>query len=332
MTPAVPLAPLIRAFFVEHLLQHKQVSPETVSAYRDVFRLVLGFLQQQHHLAPATTTLTDVDAPVVLAFLDHLETHRHNSIRSRNARLATLRSFFRFVAFRVPEHVDLTTRVLAIPVKRTARRLIHFLTRAEMNAILAACDRATWAGRRDYALLMTLYNTGARVSELTALRRGQIRFGTTGVANLQGKGRKERAVPLWGRTTRVLRSWFDELRDVTPDYAFPNARRERLTRHGVSYLLRETVARAASSCPSLATKRVSPHVIRHATAMHLLQAGVDLATIALWLGHERLETTHMYVEADLALKEQALQKLAPLGQPARRFKADEPLLAFLATL
>jgi site-specific recombinase XerD len=332
MIAAVPLAPLIRAFFVDHLLQHKQVSPQTVSTYRDGFRLLLGFLQQHQQVSPATASLTDLDAPVVLAFLDHLEHQRHNSVRSRNARLATVRSFFRFAAFRVPEHVDLTTRVLAIPVKRTTRRLIHFLTREEMDAVLAACSQATWAGRRDHALLLTLYNTGARVSEMTALRRSHIRFGTTTVVHLQGKGRKDRVVPLWTRTARILRGWCHELGDGTPDYAFQNAQRARLTRHGVAYLLREAVGRAAATCPSLATKRVSPHVIRHTTAMHLLHAGVDVATIALWLGHEQLETTHMYVEADLTLKQQALDTLAPLGQQPRRFKADDPVLAFLATL
>lgn len=332
MMPAVPLAPLIRAFFVDHLLQHKEVSPQTISTYRDGFRLLLGFLQQHRHVTPAAAALTDLDAPVVLAFLDHLEHQRHNSVRSRNARLATVRSFFRFVAFRVPEHVDLTTRVLAIPVKRTTRRLIHFLTREEMDAVLAACNQATWAGRRDHALLLTLYNTGARVSEMTALRRSDIRAGTTTVVHLQGKGRKDRVVPLWTRTARTLRHWCDELDSRPPDYAFPNAQRGRLTRHGIAYLLREAVARAAATCPSLVSKRVSPHVIRHTTAMHLLHAGVDFATIALWLGHEQLETTHMYVEADLTLKEQALDKLAPLGQRTRRFKADDTVLAFLATL
>ena len=201
-----------------------------------------------------------------------------------------------------------------------------------MQALLAAATRDTWPGRRDHALFLTLYNTGARVSELTSLRRGQVQFGPTTVIQLLGKGRKERVVPLWARTARVLRHWFDELGDAPPDFAFPNAQRTRLTRHGVAYRLREAVARARPACPSLATKHVSPHVIRHSTALHLLQAGVDLATIALWLGHERLETTHLYLEADLALKERALQRLPPLGPGARRFKPDQSLLAFLGSL
>jgi len=272
------------------------------------------------------------DGPVILAFLNHLESQRHNSVRSRNARLAALRSFFRFVAFRRPDRVDLVTRVLAIPVKRTVRRLVHALTRDEMDAILAVCDRTTWHGRRDHALLMTLYNSGARVSEITALRRNHVRFGSATVVQFVGKGRKERAVPLWHRTACILQQWFGELGDAAPDYAFPNAHRARLTRQGVTYLLHQAQLRARTTCPSLAAKRIGPHVIRHTTAQHLLEAGVDLATIALWLGHERLETTHQYIEADLAIKERALQKLTPIGQSARRFKADAPLLAFLASL
>jgi len=289
-------------------------------------------LQQDRHLAPDALTLDDLDAPLILAFLDYLESHRHNSIRSRNARLAALRSFFRFVAFRRPDRVDLATRILAIPVKRTVRRLVHSLTRDEMDAILAVCDRSTWHGRRDHALLMTLYNSGARVSEITALRRSHVRFGSATVVQFLGKGRKERAVPLWHRTARILQQWFRELGETPPDYAFPNAHRARLTRQGVTYLLHQAQQRARMTCPSLAAKRIGPHVIRHSTAQHLLEAGVDLATIALWLGHERLETTHQYIEADLALKEKALQKLTPIGQSARRFKADAPLLAFLASL
>ena len=332
MSAPIAFGPLVRAFFTDHLLRQKQVSPQTVAAYRDAMRLLLTFLQQHQQTAPDQVTLDHLDVPVILAFLDHLETDRHNSSRSRNARLAALRSFFRFVAFRCPDRLDVTTRVLAIPRKKTTRRMVHFLTREEMEALLTSCDRSTWGGRRDHALLLTLYNTGARVSELTALRRAQVRFGPTTVVQLFGKGRKERGVPLWARTGRVLRAWFDELGDATPDLAFPNAHGARLTRHGVAYLLREVARRGQTTCPSLTTKRVSPHVIRHSTAIHLLQAGVDLATIALWLGHERLETTHLYLEADLELKERALQHLAPLGPSARRFKADQSLLAFLTSL
>lgn len=332
MSAPIAFAPLVRAFFTDHLLHQKQVSPQTVAAYRDAVRLLLTFLQQHRQIPPDQVTLDHLDVPVILAFLDYLETDRHNSSRSRNARLAALRSFFRFVAFRCPDRLDVTTRVLAIPRKKTTRRVVHFLTREEMEALLTTCDRDTWGGRRDHALLLTLYNTGARVSELTALRHAHFRFGSSPVVQLFGKGRKERSVPLWARTGRVLRAWFDELGDAMPDLAFPNAHGARLTRHGVAYLLRDHSTQAQTRCPSLTTKHVSPHVIRHSTAMHLLQAGVDLATIALWLGHERLETTHLYLEADLKMKERALQHLAPLGPPARRFKADQSLLAFLTSL
>jgi len=331
MTPAAPISPLVQAFFVEHLLRHKRASPQTVSAYRDTFCLLLGFLHATQGLEPTTVCLADLEAPTILLFLEHLEQQRQNSVRSRNARLAALRSFFRFVALRCPEALDLAARVLAIPTKRTERRLVGSLTRAEMDALLASTDPTCWAGRRDHALLLTLYNTGARVSEITALRRSEVSFGASPSLQLHGKGRKERAVPLWTRTARVLTAWFQEL-GPADGVAFPNTRRGPLTRHGVMYLLAEAVQRARPSCPSLTTKRVSPHVIRHTTAMHLLQAGVDPATIALWLGHESLETTHIYVEADLAMKEQALGKLAPLGPGTRRFKATDALLGFLATL
>ena len=331
MTLRAPLGPLLRAFFADHLLQQKAVSPQTIHAYREAFRRLLTFLDHRQR-KPEVLTLDDLDAPVILAFLDHLEEDRANSIASRNARLGAVRSFVRFAALRTPECVDLASRVLAIPRKRTPRRQVAYLTRAEMDAILAGCDRSTHGGRRDHALLLTLYNTGARVSELIAVRRSHVRFGPTAVVQLFGKGRKQRAVPLWTRTSRCLRQWFDEEGEAAPDYAFRNARGDRLTRQGVTHLLDQACRRARERCPSLDAKCVSPHVVRHTTAMHLLQAGVDMATIALWLGHERLETTHQYVEADLQLKEDALRKLEPLGQRTQRFKADSSLLAFLGSL
>jgi integrase/recombinase XerD len=332
MTTPKTIGPLVQHFFASHLLRHRQVSPLTVSAYRDTFRLLLEYLRDAHHLEPATVSMTDLDAPQILAFLDHLERTRHNAVRSRNARLAAIRSFFRCVTLQAPEALDITTRVLAIPVKRTVRRVVHFLTRAEISALLECCDRAQWSGRRDHALILTLYNTGARVSELTTLRRSQVHFSTVTVIQLEGKGRKQRGVPVWPRTARTLRLWFEELTTVASEAAFPNAQGVSLTRHGVAFRLGEAADRAREICPSLVGKRVTPHVIRHTTAMHLLQAGVDIATIALWLGHESIETTHLYLEADLALKEKALQKLAPQGPAVRRFKADDPLLAFLGGL
>lgn len=326
------IGPLVQAFFAEHLLGHKRASPQTVGAYRDAFRLLLGFLRTSTGMEPAALHLGDLDAPTILAFLDHLEKERKNTVQSRNARLAAIRSFFRFVALREPESLGLATRVLAIPTKRTNRTLVTYLTRPEMDAIVAAPDRTEWAGRRDHALLLILYNTGARVSEITMLRCSDVHFGASTTVQLHGKGRKDRVVPLWARTARVLQAWFRELGDSSDGVAFPNARLGRLTRHGVIYLLDRAVQRASSSCATLSDKRISPHVIRHATAMHLLQAGVDITVIALWLGHESIETTHMYIEADLAMKERALGKIAPLGAGVRRFKPDDALMAFLATL
>jgi site-specific recombinase XerD len=330
--PTAPLlGPLLQAFFAEHLLTHKEASPQTVAAYRDGFRLLLMFLRETTGTEPAALRVTDLDAPQILAFLDHLETRRRNGARSRNARLAALRSFFRFVTMREPGSLAVASRVLAIPVKRCARPLVGHLTRPEVEALLASPDRATWGGRRDHALMLTLYNTGARVSEVARLQRAQVHLGSSACIHLQGKGRKQRSVPLWPKTARVLRAWFRQLGDTQP-LAFPNARGQPLTRDGVAWVLERAVPTAREHCPSLLRKRVSPHVLRHTTAMHLLQAGVDLSVIALWLGHETIETTHGYLEADLATKERALAKLVPTATTVPRFRPNDALLGFLASL
>jgi integrase/recombinase XerD len=243
-----------------------------------------------------------------------------------------LRAFFRFVALRDPARLGIVTRVLAIPVKRTDQKLSGYLTRPEIQALLTAPDRATWVGRRNQALLVTLYNSGARVSEITTLKQGQIRFAEHTCVQLVGKGRKERTSPLGANTARLLRGWFQALGEDPAHVACPSARGTPLSRDGVDYLLKQTVQRAVAACPSLATKSISPPVIRHTTAMHLLQAGVDMATMALWLGHESIETTPMSLQADLAMKEKALKKLEPIEGEWKRFHADDPLLAFLAAL
>ena len=222
--------------------------------------------------------------------------------------------------------------MLAIPVKRGDKKIVGYLTRPDIQALIAAPDRSTWTGRREHAVLLTLYNSGARVSEIIALKREQVGFGAMTFVQLTGKGRKERAVPLWSATAQTLKTWFWELGESVDRTAFPNARGKPMSRHGVDDLLQHAVQRAKGACPSLATKRISPHVVRHTTAMHLLQAGVDIATIALWLGHESIETTHRYLEADLAMKEKALGKLAPIESAWKRFQADDPLLAFLSSL
>jgi len=326
------IAPHVQAFFADYLCQQRRLSPQTIMSCRDTFRLLLTFLRDQMGVEPSALRIADVDAPMVLRFLNYLEQERGNSVRSRNIRLAAIRSFFRLVALRDPDSLGIVTRVLAIPVKREDQKLIGYLTRPEMQALLAALDRSTWVGRRDHAILLTLYNTGARVSEITMLKRDQVCYGDSTFLQLHGKGRKERTIPLWAETVQVLRAWFQELGEYAPNIAFPSVRGKPLSRDGVDYLLKQTVQRAIAACPSLATKPVSPHVVRHTTAMHLLQAGVDIATIALWLGHESIDTTHVYLHADLAMKEKALGKLDPIDGKWSRFHADDPLLAFLALL
>jgi integrase/recombinase XerD len=333
MTNSPLLGPLLQGFFSDYLLTHKRASPQTIAAYRDTFRLLLNSLHETTKRQPSALRLIDLDAPTILSFLDRLEQERGNSVRSRNARLAAIRSFFRFVAFRDPESISLATRVLAIPVKRTTHKLVGHLSREEVEALLAAPDQSSWTGRRDHALLLTLYNSGARVSEIIALKRSQVSFGATTFIQIRGKGRKERTVPLWTKTSRILQTWFRGINRFSgSDFAFPNARGGPLSRYGVCYLIDRAYDIACANCPSLKNKSVSPHLFRHSTAMHLLQSGVDLAVIALWLGHESIETTHIYVEANLELKERALQKLTPVGTEARRFRAGDSLMAFLASL
>jgi site-specific recombinase XerD len=333
MTTHNPLiGPLIQSFFTQHLPLHKRVSPQTVASYRDTFRLLFQFVQQQTKQEPVTLRITDLDAPTVLSFLESLEAQRHNCVRSRNVRLAAIRTFFRWVALRDPESIALATRVLAIPLKRSEQRIVQALTRTEMEALLNAHDRSTWQGRRDHALLLTLYNSGARVSEITGLQRSQVSLGVSAYLHLHGKGRKERTVPLWPKTGRTLQAWFRELDDQPHTLAFPSVRGTALSRDGVNHLLQRAVARATTGCPSLRERRISPHTFRHTTAMHLLQSGVDISVIALWLGHESIETTHIYLEADLKTKERALEKLAPAGATVSRYQAQDEVLAFLATL
>lgn len=330
-TSRTRIAPHVQAFFTEHLCHQKRVSPQTIASCRDTFRLLRIFIKETLGIEPSALGVTDLDAPLVLRFLDYLEHQRGNAVRSRNMRLSALRTFFRFVALRDPECVAIATRVLALPLKRADKKLVGYLTREEIDALLAATDRSHWVGRRDHALLLTMYNRGARVSEMTTLRRRQVGFAASTFLHLQGKGRKERTVPLWPHTSRVLQAWLQEVGPQEDQTVFPKARGTPLSRQGVMYLLQQVVHKAVGTCPSLRTKPVSPHVIRHTTAMHLLQAGVDIAVIALWLGHESIETTHVYLEADLATKERALDTLAPVAEQGTRFSADDPLLAFLTS-
>jgi integrase/recombinase XerD len=323
---------LIEGFFADRLMSQRRASPRTVSSYRDAFRLIFSFAQERLGKPPSDLKLADLNADFVSGFLDHLEKHRHNSARSRNARLAAIHSFFRYAAMQCPEHSELIQRVLAIPSKRYISRDVAFLIRSEVDALLAAPNQATWTGRRDYGLLLVAVQTGLRVSELVGLRCQDVVLNNGAYVQCRGKGRKERCTPLRKEVAAVIKQWLHERKGRPEDPLFPNARGGSLSRDGVEYLLGRHAATAAKQCPSLTTKSLSPHVLRHTAAMELLQAGVDRAVIALWLGHETLNTVQVYLHANLKLKEQALAKTAPLGTKAGRYQPDDHLLAFLKSL
>lgn len=332
MIPATPLAPLLERFFTQRLMQQRQASPHTISSYRDSFRQFLQFAAQRLQQAPSRLRLADLDAPVIGAFLEHLERERKVSVRSRNLRLTALHSFFRYAAFEAPPHAAQIQRVLAIPSKRFPRRLVAFLTRPEVEALLAAPDLGTWAGRRDHAFMLLAVQTGLRVSELTGLTRADLRLGTGAHVHVVGKGRKERCTPLAKPTRAVLRAWLREPPRGEGSVLFPSAQGTRLSIHGVQYLLNKHRRAAATRCPSLRGKRVTVHRLRHTMAMDLLQAGVDRSVIALWLGHESVETTQIYLEATLAMKEAALAKTSPPHGRVRRYQPGDQLLGFLQSL
>lgn len=323
------LAGPLQAFFTERLQRQRRASEHTIAAYRDAFRLLLGFAQQRLGKSPSSLLVTDIDAELVAAFLDHLEKVRGNSVRTRNARLAAIRSLFKFVALQEPSVSATCQRVLAIPTKKADRKIITSLTRPEVEALLAAPDRGTWLGRRNHAILYVLVQTGLRVSELCGLRGEDIELGHGAHVRCHGKGRKERCTPLTGEAVKVLRAWLRERDGKAAEPAFPSRRGTALSRDAVERLVSKHTEHAARSCPSLRGKRVTPHVLRHTTAVTLLQAGVDRAVIALWLGHEGIETTQMYLDADLSTKERALARTAPIPAMARRFRPDDRLLAFL---
>jgi site-specific recombinase XerD len=332
MIAPVPLAGLLEAFFTDRLMRERQASPHTIAAYRDTFRLLLAFLQQRLGKAPSALTLADLDAPLIGAFLDHLERGRANTARTRNARLAAIHSFFRYAALQEPAHAGLIQRVLAMPSKRYDRRLIDFLTREEMEALLAAPDRRTWGGRRDQALLLLALQTGLRVSELIALRCDDVVLGSGAHVRCRGKGRKERCTPMRREAVATLRLWLRERAGRPEEPLFPSGRGGTMSRDAIEYLLAKYATVAQKRCPSLANKRISPHVLRHSTAMDLLQRGIDRSVIALWLGHESVETTQMYLDADLVLKEKALARTAPLPAYRSRYRPDDQIMAFLRAL
>lgn len=325
-------APLLEGFFTHRLMQHRQASAHTIASYRDTFRLLLQFVQKQLHKAPSRLEIEDIDAPLVVDFLDEMEKTRGVTARTRNLRLTAIHSFFHYVAFEVPEHAAQIQRVLAIPAKRFTRTLVPFLNRQEVDALLAAPDQRTWSGRRDHALILLAVQTGLRLSELIALRQEDLQLTSGAHVRVVGKGRKERCTPLSKNTRAVLATWVSEPPKNPAQPLFPNARGDRLSAHGVHYLLAKHVAVASDVCPSLKHKRVSPHVLRHTTAMDLLQAGVEQAVIALWLGHESIETTQIYLDADLELKQRVLDLTTPPDGKPGRYRPDDRLLTFLKNL
>jgi site-specific recombinase XerD len=326
------LAPTLEAFFTGRLINEKGVSPHTIAAYRDTFRLLLRFAQQRTGKQPSKLELEDLDAALITAFLDHLEHERANSPRTRNARLAAIHSMFRFAALRHPEHAALISRVIAVPTKRFDRAIVSYLTPEEVQALLAAPDRTRWIGRRDHALMTVAIQTGLRVTELINLRCQDTHLGTGPHVQASGKGRKQRATPLTSQTVAVLREWTQE-RDGQPGQPlFPTSRGRALSRDAIALLVSKHATTASRNCPTLENKKISPHVLRHTAAMNLLHAGVDSTVIALWLGHESVEATQIYLHADMAIKERALARTTPPDSTPGRYRPPDHLLAFLEAL
>ncbi|MFC1707517.1 tyrosine-type recombinase/integrase [Planctomycetota bacterium] len=326
------LPALLQAFFLDRLLRERSASAHTIAAYRDAFRLLLPFAKQRVGKAPSNLDVGDLDAPLIGDFLDHLEKKRGNSARTRNTRLAAIHSFFRYVALRELAYALTCQRVLAIPTKRHERKDIEYLTRPEAEALIAIPNLSTWNGRRDRALLLLAVQTGLRVSELIGLRCKDIVLGPGAHVHCKGKGRKERCTPLRRDAVAVIEPWLRERSGQANEPLFPSVRGGFLSRDAVERLVAKHVAAAEQTCPSLRRKNVTPHVLRHTAAMDLLQHGVDRSVIALWLGHESVETTQIYLHADLRLKEQALARTTPLGAQPARYRPDDDLLAFLEGL
>ena len=333
MSKLPTLPALLERFFTDRLMQQRRVSPNTIASYRDTFRLLLAFVQRRINKTPSCLDLEDIDSALVTAFLDDLETNRGVSIRTRNLRLTAIHSFFHFVSYEEPAQSEHIQRVLAVPSKRQDQRLIHFLERREIEALLDAPDRTTWLGRRDHAFLLLAVQTGLRLSELISLDRSSIVLGRGAHVRCTGKGRKERCTPLTKQLSNTLQVWMSESPKQQNDNLFPTIHGLRLSADAVQYLVAKYVAIARVQCPSLNQKRVTPHVLRHTAAMELLQAGIDCTVIALWLGHESVQTTQVYLHAHLGLKEAALKKVAPFNKTnSFRYRANDKLLQFLKEL
>lgn len=326
------LPPLLESFFTQRLMAQRNASPHTIAAYRDTFSLLLKFAQKHLKREPSQLTLENLDATFIASFLDNLESARHCCPRSRNVRLAAIRSFFRYAAMEAPQHAGLIQRVLSIPRKRHVQPVIDFLTRQEITALLAAADRTTWLGRRDHAIILTAVQTGLRLSEITSLCRTDVVLKSGAHVRCTGKGRKERCTPLSKPAVAILGAWLKDAVTMQSPFLFPSLRGSRLSADAVQRLVARHVASAQKSCPSLAKKRVTPHVLRHSAAMELLQAGVDRALIAIWLGHESVETTQIYLDADLTLKEAMLAKARPIEGAPVRYRPSDQLVQFLKAL
>lgn len=326
------IAPTLQGFFTERLINQRKVSERTIASYRDAIKLLLAFAQQRTGKPPSRLEWNDLDTEAITAFLDHLETGRGNSERTRNLRLTAIRSLYAYAALRHPEHSDLIARVLAIPTKRFDKALIAFLTDTETDALIAAPDRSRWEGRRDHALLQLSLQTGLRVSEITGLNCADVSLGTGAHVRCLGKGRKHRAVPLTKPTRAVLKVWIAERGDQADQPLFPTRTGRRLSTDAVARLVREHAKTAAANCASIQPDRLHPHVLRHSCAMRLLHAGVDTAVIALWLGHADLRSTNVYLHADMTIKQKALERTAPATTPPGRYRPSDPVLAFLESL
>jgi integrase/recombinase XerD len=326
------LAPTLQAFFTDRLLGQRQASPHTIAGYRDTFRLLLRFTAEQTGKQPSQLDIDDLDAPLVAAFLDHLEHDRGNSIRTRNHRLAAIHSLFGYAALRHPEHAASIQRVLAVPTKRFERNLITYLTDEEVDALLASCDHSRWTGRRDHTMWVLTVQTGLRISELISLTCDDVTLGVAAHVHCVGKGRKERHTPLVSLTVSVLDAWLTERAGQPHQPLFPTSTGRSLSRDAIERRLAHSIATARQTCPSLNTKQVTVHTLRHTAAMRLLTSGVDVAVIALWLGHEQISTTNIYLHADMAQKERAIARVTPPTTKPGRYRAPDPLLAFLEAL
>jgi integrase/recombinase XerD len=326
------LAPTLETYFTQRLIGQRQASPNTVAAYRDAWRLLLSFASERTAKQPYQLDIADLDAALIGEFLNHLETERRNSVRTRNARLAAIRSFFSFAALRHPEHAGLIARVLAIPTKRCDRAIVTYLDDSEADALVASPDRSRWTGRRDHAMMVVALQTGLRVSELTGLRNQDVELRTGAHVRCWGKGRKQRATPLRPGTVSVLRTWMKERGGYPEDPLFPTSRGTPLTRDGVAARVAKHTATAVRHHRPLATKKVTPHVLRHSCAMRLLRGGVDRAVLALWLGHEQVQTTDIYLHGDLTIKQRALARTTPPHVRPGRYRPPDRLMAFLQDL